>query len=152
VHKFADALHWLRYWPPLAVEDLDSFGLCCDWRRSFITTHVNRYYDAFIRWQFNTLRRKGKVKFGARSAAQTPSPQQQQQSDDETHRQTRMMTHQHYNGSFGAHAAVQPHTTSHTQLTHPSTSCPLSLLSVLQSVRLLSHRQPDLRRPRPCRR
>ena len=73
VHKFADALHWLRYWPPLAVQDLDSFGLCCDWRRSFITTHVNRYYDAFIRWQFNTLNRKGKVKFGARSAAHTDS-------------------------------------------------------------------------------
>jgi len=67
IAQFADPYHWLRYFPPLAVEDLKSFGLSTDFRRSFITTHINPYYDAFIRWQFNTLRKKQKIEFGARS-------------------------------------------------------------------------------------
>ena len=37
-----------------------------DWRRSFITTEVNPFYDSFIKWQFNTLRKADKVKFGKR--------------------------------------------------------------------------------------
>jgi len=32
------------------------FGTGVDWRRSFITTSINPYYDSFIRWQFNTLK------------------------------------------------------------------------------------------------
>jgi leucyl-tRNA synthetase len=43
------------------------FGSGVDWRRAFITTAVNGYYDAFIRWQFNTLRKKGRVLFGKRN-------------------------------------------------------------------------------------
>ena len=38
-----------------------------DWRRSFITTDVNPYYDSFVRWQFDTLKERGKIKFGKRS-------------------------------------------------------------------------------------
>lgn len=38
----------------------------CDWRRSFITTSKNPFYDSFITWQFNTLKSKGKVEFGKR--------------------------------------------------------------------------------------
>lgn len=37
-----------------------------DWRRSFITTSVNPYYDSFIRWQFRLLKERGRVKFGKR--------------------------------------------------------------------------------------
>ena len=33
-------------------------GCGVDWRRSFITTDVNPYYDSFIRWQFEVLRRQ----------------------------------------------------------------------------------------------
>ena len=69
--KFANPYHWLSYFVPLAVTDLKSFGLCADWRRSFITTHVNPFYDAFIRWQFNTLRKREKIEFGARSENNT---------------------------------------------------------------------------------
>jgi leucyl-tRNA synthetase len=32
-----------------------------DWRRSFITTSVNPYYDAFIQWQFLKLKELEKV-------------------------------------------------------------------------------------------
>jgi leucyl-tRNA synthetase len=35
---------------------LISFGASVDWRRSFITTSVNPYYDSFIRWQFRLLK------------------------------------------------------------------------------------------------
>ena len=38
-----------------------------DWRRSFITTDANPYYDSFVRWQFNKLRAMGgKIEFGKR--------------------------------------------------------------------------------------
>lgn len=40
-----------------------------DWRRSFITTDVNPFYDSFVRWQFITLKERKKIKFGKRSAA-----------------------------------------------------------------------------------
>eukprot|EP00919_Chromeraceae_sp_WS-2016_P080754 GHVR01190828.1.p1 GENE.GHVR01190828.1~~GHVR01190828.1.p1 ORF type:complete len:1046 (+),score=250.39 GHVR01190828.1:149-3286(+) len=68
IHLFADPLHWLRYFPPYAIGDLKNFGLAIDWRRSFITTEVNPYYDKFIRWQFRKLRKANKIKFGARLA------------------------------------------------------------------------------------
>lgn len=37
-----------------------------DWRRSFITTDVNPFYDSFVRWQFVTLKERKKIKFGKR--------------------------------------------------------------------------------------
>ena len=50
VPKFQDASHWLRFFPPKGQEDLKAFGVAADWRRSFITTAANPYYDSFIRW------------------------------------------------------------------------------------------------------
>jgi leucyl-tRNA synthetase len=67
IPKFQNALHWLTYFPPLGVDHLMNFGAGVDWRRSFITTVVNPYYDAFIRWQFETLRAKDKIRFGKRN-------------------------------------------------------------------------------------
>jgi len=49
ISKFQDPYKWLTYFPPLAVEDLKAFGLGCDWRRSFITTDMNPYFDSFVR-------------------------------------------------------------------------------------------------------
>ena len=46
---------------------MKNFGLYTDWRRSFITTEVNPFYDSFIKWQFNHLKNKNKVKFGKRN-------------------------------------------------------------------------------------
>ncbi|CAM9865390.1 unnamed protein product, partial [Phaeothamnion confervicola] len=48
-----------------------------DWRRSFITTQANPFYDSFIRWQFNTLRTRGKVLFGKRASVYSPLDGQQ---------------------------------------------------------------------------
>uniref|UniRef100_A0A8C2JUB4 Leucyl-tRNA synthetase 1b n=1 Tax=Cyprinus carpio TaxID=7962 RepID=A0A8C2JUB4_CYPCA len=62
--KFAEAEHWLEYFPPLAVEDLKKMGLkVADWRRSFITTDVNPFYDSFVRWQYITLKERKKIKY-----------------------------------------------------------------------------------------
>ena len=43
-----------------------------DWRRSFITTDVNPFYDSFVRWQFETLRDLNKIKFGKRYSIYSP--------------------------------------------------------------------------------
>lgn len=48
--------------------DLRSMGLKVDWRRSFITTDANPYYDSFVRWHFLTLKDRDRVKFGKRCA------------------------------------------------------------------------------------
>eukprot|EP00741_Cyanophora_paradoxa_P024473 tig00022075_g23630.t1 len=72
IPAFQDAEHWLRYFPPLAKADLLRMGLHVDWRRSFITTHVNPYYDSFIQWQFETLKALGKIKFGKRYTIYSP--------------------------------------------------------------------------------
>lgn len=67
IPEFVDPYHWLNYFPPIGVEHMKNFGSGVDWRRSFITTCVNPYYDAFIRWQFNVLREKSKILFGKRN-------------------------------------------------------------------------------------
>lgn len=72
IPKFADPIEWLNYFPLQNVTDLNSFGLKTDWRRSFITTEVNPYYDSFIRWQFNKLKALNKIKFGKRNAVYSP--------------------------------------------------------------------------------
>lgn len=72
IKKFADATYWLDYFPPLAVEDLSAFGIHVDWRRTFVTTDVNPFYDSFIRWQFLKLKERNKIKFGKRYTIFSP--------------------------------------------------------------------------------
>lgn len=66
IKKFTDEDYWLNYFPPHCVADLKRVGLHVDWRRSFITTDRNPYYDSFVRWQFIRLKERGKVQFGKR--------------------------------------------------------------------------------------
>ncbi|KAL2508186.1 ATP binding [Forsythia ovata] len=61
IEKFKDPYHWLTFFPPLAVEDMKAFGLGCDWRRTFITTDINPYFDSFVRWQMRKLKSMGKI-------------------------------------------------------------------------------------------
>ncbi|RLU26189.1 hypothetical protein DMN91_002355 [Ooceraea biroi] len=72
IKKFADAAYWLDYFPPLAMQDLKSVGLHVDWRRTFITTDANPFYDSFVRWQFQHLKARDKVKFGKRYTIYSP--------------------------------------------------------------------------------
>ena len=52
----SDSMHWLEFFPGLAQQDISAMGCGVDWRRSFITTDVNPFYDAFIQWQFRHLK------------------------------------------------------------------------------------------------
>eukprot|EP00792_Barthelona_sp_PAP020_P008683 TRINITY_DN3241_c0_g1_i1.p1 TRINITY_DN3241_c0_g1~~TRINITY_DN3241_c0_g1_i1.p1 ORF type:complete len:1075 (+),score=346.96 TRINITY_DN3241_c0_g1_i1:40-3225(+) len=72
IPKFCDANYWVDYFPPYARTDLDMFGACVDWRRSFVTTDKNPFYDSFVRWQFTRLHEKGKVAFGKRITIYSP--------------------------------------------------------------------------------
>ena len=72
VHRFADPQYWLTFFPPLCQRDLTNFGARIDWRRSFVTTDANPYYDAFVRWQMNRLKELDKIKYGKRETIYSP--------------------------------------------------------------------------------
>ena len=72
IPEFAESTHWLKYFPPLAKRDVSLLGCQVDWRRSFITTDHNPFYDAFVRWQFNTLKKLGKIVKAKRYAVYSP--------------------------------------------------------------------------------
>ncbi|TVY41970.1 Leucine--tRNA ligase, cytoplasmic [Lachnellula subtilissima] len=72
IHRFSDPQYWLEFFPPLCKQDLTNFGARIDWRRSFVTTDANPYYDAFVRWQMNRLKELKKIKFGKRYTIYSP--------------------------------------------------------------------------------
>ncbi|KDE08386.1 leucyl-tRNA synthetase, cytoplasmic [Microbotryum lychnidis-dioicae p1A1 Lamole] len=72
IQKFADPQYWLTYFPPIAQADITDLGGRVDWRRSFITTPANPYYDSFVRWQMNKLKALGYIKFGKRYTIFSP--------------------------------------------------------------------------------
>ncbi|CAO1370357.1 unnamed protein product [Diamesa tonsa] len=72
IKKFANTDHWLDYFPPLGVSDLKKYGAHIDFRRTFVTTDVNPYYDSFVRWQFTLLKERGKIMYGKRNTIFSP--------------------------------------------------------------------------------
>lgn len=72
IAKFADANYWLGYFPQHCMSDLKAMGLKVDWRRSFLTTDVNPYYDSFVCWQFRKLYKAKKIQFGKRCTIYSP--------------------------------------------------------------------------------
>lgn len=76
IAKFADENYWLEYFPPLAMKDLKALGTCIDWRRTFITTDANRFFDSFVRWQFLHLKERNKIKYGKRHTIYSPKDKQ----------------------------------------------------------------------------
>ncbi|KAK2196545.1 bifunctional Leucyl-tRNA synthetase [Babesia duncani] len=66
IPKFANPQHWLDYFSPLAIKDMQNLGFAIDWRRTFITTDRNPYYNAFVKWQFNRLKKLDKLHYGCR--------------------------------------------------------------------------------------
>ncbi|KAK9217321.1 hypothetical protein WN943_005947 [Citrus x changshan-huyou] len=61
ISEFQEPEKWLNFFPPLAKEDLKAFGLGCDWRRSFVTTEINPFFDSFVQWQMRKLKAMGKI-------------------------------------------------------------------------------------------
>ncbi|XP_041972979.1 leucine--tRNA ligase, cytoplasmic isoform X2 [Aricia agestis] len=76
IKMFADENYWLEYFPPLALNDLRRMGIHVDWRRKFITTDANPFYDSFIRWQYNHMKDRNKVMFGKRYTIFSPLDKQ----------------------------------------------------------------------------
>eukprot|EP00548_Thalassiothrix_antarctica_P005965 CAMPEP_0194147824 /NCGR_PEP_ID=MMETSP0152-20130528/28058_1 /TAXON_ID=1049557 /ORGANISM="Thalassiothrix antarctica, Strain L6-D1" /LENGTH=1261 /DNA_ID=CAMNT_0038848911 /DNA_START=123 /DNA_END=3908 /DNA_ORIENTATION=- len=76
IPKFVDPQHWLFYFPPLGQDDLKQFGVHVDWRRSFLTTNTNPYYDSFVQWQFRHLKAQNKIAFGKRATVYSRRDQQ----------------------------------------------------------------------------
>lgn len=72
IGQFQDPQHWLTYFPPLAIADLKRMGCKIDWRRTFITTDANPYYDSFVQWQFQKLKKLDKIQFGKRHTIFSP--------------------------------------------------------------------------------
>jgi leucyl-tRNA synthetase len=72
IQKFADPYYWIQYFPPLAKRDLNNFGARMDWRRQFVTTDANPYYDSFVRWQMRKLKELGKIIFAKRYTIYSP--------------------------------------------------------------------------------
>jgi leucyl-tRNA synthetase len=64
VDAFAEPETWIEHFPAQWRNDAQELGLGIDWRRQFYTTDMNPHYDAFIRWQFRTLKEKGRVREG----------------------------------------------------------------------------------------
>ncbi|GFS17470.1 leucine--tRNA ligase [Elysia marginata] len=76
IRQFSDPLHWLKYFPPHWINDLRRMGVKVDWRRSFITTDANPYYDSFVQWMFIRLKERNKIKFGKRYTIFSPKDNQ----------------------------------------------------------------------------
>lgn len=76
IMKFVDPTHWFYYFPKEVTKDLQQFGSSIDWRRSFITTDANPFYDSFVRWQFLKLKQKDKIKYGQRYSIYSPKDKQ----------------------------------------------------------------------------
>ena len=72
IHRFADPQYWLTFFPPLCEQHLTNIGARIDWRRSFVTTDANPYYDAFVRWQMNRLKELDKIRYGKRETVYSP--------------------------------------------------------------------------------
>ncbi|KPI89681.1 putative leucyl-tRNA synthetase [Leptomonas seymouri] len=76
IPKFTDPQHWIDYFSPLAMEDLRSLGCHIDWRRAFITTDRNPYFDRFVQWQFRQLYSKKMLNYGKRYCVYSPRDNQ----------------------------------------------------------------------------
>jgi leucyl-tRNA synthetase len=72
IHKFAESSYWISYFPPLAKAHLESFGARIDWRRQFVTTDANPYYDSFVAWQMRKLLELKKIIFAKRYTVYSP--------------------------------------------------------------------------------
>ncbi|KAI5187294.1 leucyl-tRNA synthetase [Nematocida homosporus] len=76
IELFEDPTYWLRYFPQRAIETLTRFGAPVDWRRCFITTDENFFYDSFIQWQFLKLKHQRRIGFGKRHTIFCPKDNQ----------------------------------------------------------------------------
>lgn len=68
IANFVNPEKWVEYFPSLGLKHIKELGIMCDTRRSFVTTEINPFYDAFVKWQFTKLHDMGYLKFGTRNS------------------------------------------------------------------------------------
>ncbi len=73
IHKFQDPYYWMHYFSNETLTDLKALGVSCDFRRSFITTDMNRTFDLFVKWQFNCLKAQNKLFKSTKMSIMSPS-------------------------------------------------------------------------------
>src|SRR3989344_6837113 len=62
--KFSKPENWINVFSKKWEKDIRGMGFSIDWRRNFITTSLNPYYDKFIEWQFRKLKSKNLIGIG----------------------------------------------------------------------------------------
>lgn len=76
ISRFGEFRAWAEYFPREWKRDLVAGGFGIDWRREFVTTGLNPYYDAFVRWQFGKLKEKNFVQKGRHPIIWCPTDKQ----------------------------------------------------------------------------
>lgn len=76
IPKFVDPYYWIKYFPQITQTDLQNFGVCVDYNRSFVTTDLNPYFDQFIKWQFHNLNVDNYLTFGKKPVIYSPKDKQ----------------------------------------------------------------------------
>lgn len=76
IPQFTNYEKWFNYFPNCGMEDLQRMALSVDWRRSFITTDSNPYYDRFVKWYIERLKDLGYCKYGYQAVVWSPKDQQ----------------------------------------------------------------------------
>ena len=76
IPSFVDPYFWLKYFPEKNTSNIHDLGTMIDFRRSFITTDINPYYDSFVKWQFRLLNEKSYLKFGKKPIIYSPKDKQ----------------------------------------------------------------------------
>ena len=64
IKEFSNPVKWVEFFPEKWISDFKNMGYSADWRRTFVTTSLNKPYDCFIKWQFNKLKEKNYIKKG----------------------------------------------------------------------------------------
>ncbi|RUS81966.1 hypothetical protein EGW08_010281, partial [Elysia chlorotica] len=72
IKPFAAAEHWLTFFPLSWISDMKRMGVKVDWRRNYISTDANPFFDSFVQWTFLRLKERNRIKFGRRYTIFSP--------------------------------------------------------------------------------
>ncbi len=73
--RFVDPVEVCRHYTSENREVVRAIGFSVDWRREFHTTDLHPYYSRFVRWQYITLERLGRVRRGSHPVVWCPKCQ-----------------------------------------------------------------------------
>ncbi len=75
IARFVDPVEVCRHYTSENREVVKAIGFSIDWRREFHTTDLHPYYSRFVRWQYLTLERLGRVRRGSHPVVWCPKCQ-----------------------------------------------------------------------------